>query len=173
MSPKNLPASIRQRLLNLSRQQNLPFNQLLQYYAMERFLYRFSKSQYADRFILKGALLMQVWHAPGNRSTKDIDMLGNTSNSESHIKDVIHEILFINVEPDDLEFRPDTITTESIAEDADYTGIRICFFGYLDTARMTMQIDIGFCDPVYPQPKKETYPTILDLPAPELLCYSR
>jgi len=54
---KNIGASVRQRLLNKARQENRPFQELLQYYAMERFLYRLSASSWADRFILKGALL--------------------------------------------------------------------------------------------------------------------
>ena len=60
---KNIGASVRQRLLNKARQENRPFQALLQYYAMERFLYRLSVFSFADRFILKGALLLRVWHA--------------------------------------------------------------------------------------------------------------
>jgi hypothetical protein len=52
----DLGASVRQRLLNLARAQERPFQELLQYYAMERFLYRLSKSRHAETFILKGAL---------------------------------------------------------------------------------------------------------------------
>jgi hypothetical protein len=50
-SPGNIPASVRQRLLNRARSDRRPFNELLQYYAMERFLYRLSQSVHADRFI--------------------------------------------------------------------------------------------------------------------------
>ena len=58
---KNVAASIRQRLLNKAKESSRPFNELLQYYALERFLYRLSISKYADNFILKGALLFAVW----------------------------------------------------------------------------------------------------------------
>lgn len=75
-APHNLPASVRQRLLNRARVDRRPFNELLQYFAMERFLYRLSQSVYADRFILKGALMLQVWRLSDTRPTMDIDLLG-------------------------------------------------------------------------------------------------
>ncbi len=60
-SSKNNPASIHQRLLNKARNEQRPFNELLQYYAIERFLYRLSQSNHTDKFILKGALMLRVW----------------------------------------------------------------------------------------------------------------
>ena len=71
---KNVPASVRQKLLNISRKDNRPFNELIQYYAMERFLYRLSQSDYADSFILKGALALQVREVEKFRPTMDIDI---------------------------------------------------------------------------------------------------
>lgn len=97
-SAQNLSASVKQRLLNRARTENRSFNELLQYYAIERFLYRLSQSDYAQHFILKGALLLRVWDAHGNRATMDIDMLGKTMNVESDIIFKISEILTIEVE---------------------------------------------------------------------------
>jgi len=119
---KNIPASIRHRLLNKAKAENRPFSELLQYYAIERFLYRLSKSAHADRFILKGALMLRVWRSPESRPTMDIDMLGRTSNVESEIAAQMRDILSTNVEPDGLVFDASTIRTERIAEDADYEG---------------------------------------------------
>ena len=176
MNPKpvrNIPASIRQRLLNKAKADNRPFNELLQYFAMERFLYRLSKSTHADRFILKGALMLRVWHSPEARPTMDIDMLGRTSNLEADIAAQVRDILSVEVEPDGLIFDASTIRTERISEDADYEGIRVRFTGELDAARVNMRIDIGFGDVVVPDPEISELPTVLDLPAPRLLCYSR
>ncbi|ARB92136.1 TPA: nucleotidyl transferase AbiEii/AbiGii toxin family protein [Legionella pneumophila] len=172
-SPKNSAASIRQRLLNHSKTYQKPFNEILQYYAMERFLYRLSLSQHKNKFILKGALMLRVWNAPESRPTMDIDMLGKTSNDEINIVQQMKEILSVNVPEDGLAFDVTTLQAERIKEDADYHGIRILFKGNLDTAKIHMQIDIGFGDVVHPVPKKSFMPTILDLPAPELLTYSR
>ena len=171
--PKNLPASIRQRLLNRARNDRRPFSELLQYYAMERFLYRLSQSAYVERFILKGALMLRVWRSPEVRPTMDIDMLGRTSRGEADIALQIQDILTVDVETDGLAFDPASIQTERITEDADYEGIRIRFLGALGSARINMQVDIGFGDIVYPEPEKSDLPTMLDSPAPRLLCYSR
>ncbi len=172
-SPRNIPASVRQRILNRAKSNRRPFNELLQYYAMERFLYRLSQSAHADRFILKGALMLRVWRSPELRPTMDIDMLGRTSNKEADIIAQILDILSMDVEADGLAFDADSIQTERITEDADYEGIRIRFRGALDSARINMQVDIGFGDVVYPEPEESELPTMLDSPAPRLLCYSR
>lgn len=171
--PKNIPASIRQKLLNISRTDKKSFNELLQYYAMERFLYRLSKSAYADRFVLKGALMLRVWKSSEIRPTMDIDMLGITSNNEASIINQIRDILSVDVEPDEIIFDPASIQSERITEDADYEGIRITFMGELDSAKINMQIDIGFGDAVYPEPESLIIPALLHLPNPKLLCYSR
>lgn len=170
---RNIPASIRQRLLDASRSDGRPFNEILQYFAMERFLYRLSKSSYSSRFILKGAMMFSVWHAVESRSTMDIDVLGRIDNSEGIIQNAVRDIIAIQVVEDGIIFEPDSITTSRITEDAEYHGFRVSFRAYLDSARINMKLDIGFGDVVYPQPERLPFPTILPLPAPELLCYSR
>jgi len=171
-SGKNISASVRQRLLNRAHRDDRPFNELLQYYAMERFLYRLSRSAHAERFILKGALMLRIWRSPQFRPTMDIDMLGKTSREEALILRQIQEIMKVDVGVDGLLFDPDSLWTERITEDAEYEGIRVRFLGSLGTARINMQIDIGFGDIVHPGPEMEEMPTMLDFPAPRLLCYS-
>lgn len=172
-TPKNISASVRQRLLNRSKADNRSFNELLQYYAMERFLYRLSVSKHVEHYILKGALMLRAWRSPEFRPTMDIDMLGRTGNEEGNITSQIRDVLAVEVPPDGLLFDPESIQSERITEDADYHGIRIRFRGALGTARINMQIDIGFGDIVYPGPEKAEFPCMLDAPAPSLLCYSR
>ena len=103
----------------------------------------------------------------------DIDMPGITSNNEAEIIRQIQDIMIVDVEPDGLDFDPDSIQCERITEDADYEGIRLRFLGKLEKARIHMQLDIGFGDAVYPKPERLEFPTILDFPVPHLLCYSR
>lgn len=169
----NIAASVRQRLLNKARETGRPFNELLQYFAMERFLYRLSKSVYADRFVLKGALMFTVWQAPVTRPTMDIDLLGITDNSVDAIVAIAREICMHEVENDGLVFEPDSVGGVRIVEDADYGGVRVRFRGTLETARVSMQLDIGFGDVVVPKPELADYPTILNLPVPRLRGYSR
>ncbi len=169
----NIAASVRQRLLNKARETNRPFNELLQYFAMERFLYRLSRSTHAGKFVLKGALMFTAWQAPVTRPTMDIDLLGITDNSIDAIVAVVKDVCTQEVDPDGLVFDPDSVSAERIVEDADYAGVRVLLRGTLGTARIAMQIDIGFGDVVVPKPEMADYPTILDLPAPRLRGYSR
>lgn len=170
---RNIPASVRQRLLNRAKSNNRPFNELLQYYAMERFLYRLSRSAHVDSFILKGAMMLRVWRSQEFRPTMDIDLLGITSNEEADIMARIRDVMAVDVEPDGIAFDPNSIHSERITEDAHYEGIRIRFRGMLDSARVGMQVDIGFGDVIYPGPVESDLPTLLDFSAPRLLCYSR
>ncbi len=172
-SQRNIPASVRQRLFNRAKADRRPFAELLQYYAMERFLYRLSQSIHSDKFILKGALMLRVWRSPELRPTMDIDMLGKSSNNEDNIIAQIRDILAIEVQADGLAFDAGSIQSERITEEAEYKGIRIRFLGSLDSARINMKIDIGFGDVVYPEPETSELPTMLDFPAPRLLGYSK
>lgn len=169
---KNVPASVRQRLLNRARSEKRPFDELLQYYAMERFLYRLSRSEYREKFILKGALMLRVWRSSEVRPTKDIDMLGITSNDESRIVQQIREIITLEVEPDGLSFEVESIDSERVTEDADYEGVRVTFICHLGSAKINMQVDVGFGDIVHPGPVDSNLPTMLDDPPPRLLGYT-
>ena len=172
-SIKNIAASVRQRLLNKARKTNRPFSEVLQYFAMERFLYRLSLSPHADKFVLKGALMLTVWEAPLSRPTMDIDLLGRTDNSIDGIVDMIRSVCFLEEHAQDgIVFDADSVIGERITEDADYEGVRVRFQGSLDTARFSMQLDIGFGDTVVPQAGPIDFPTILELPGPRLLGYS-
>lgn len=99
-SLRNVSASVKQRLLNRSKADNRSFNELLQYYAMERFLYRLSMSDHAQYYILKGALMLRAWKSPEFRPTIDIDMLGKAENEEGNITLQIRDILAVEIEPD-------------------------------------------------------------------------
>jgi hypothetical protein len=170
---KNLAASVQARLQNHARSTKRPFQELLQYFAMERFLYRLSKTPHRARFVLKGALMLHVWDAPLARATKDVDFLGRLDNSLENLERVVREVCATDVEPDGMAFDPATVTTERIKEDADYEGVRVRFVGLLGKARITMQIDVGFGDVVTPGAETITYPALLDFPAPELSGYPR
>lgn len=170
---RNVAASIRQRLLNKAKEDNRPFNEVLQYYVMERFLYRLSISDYRDKFVLKGALLFTLWQQSGIRSTIDIDLLGRINNDPYAITKVFRAICEIDVAEDGVRFESSSVTSEQITEDADYPGVRVRVHGYLDTARVRIQIDIGFSDVITPGPERLSYPTILSASAPRLHCYNK
>ncbi len=168
---KNIQASVRAQLQNIAKEANRPFAELLQYYGMERFLYRFSRSKYADKFVLKGALMFTVWQIPQRRTTLDIDFSSTYDNQIETIEKVIRDVCKVSVPPDGLVFDSQTVKGQKIKEDADYEGVRVKFRGFLERSRIPMQIDVGFGDVIYPKPKTINYPVILDFPQPHLKGY--
>lgn len=169
----NLAASVQARLQNHARATRRPFQELLQYYAMERFLYRLATTPHRSRFVLKGALMLHVWDAPLARATKDLDFLGRLDDSLENIDHVVREICNAEVAPDGMVFDPATVRAGRIKEDADHEGVRVRFVGLLGKARVTMQLDVGFGDIVTPGPLDILYPALLDFPAPALSGYPR
>src|SRR5574339_334056 len=168
-SPKNPSASIQARLKQEAESQGKPFAELLQYYGMERFLYRLSKSQYVDKFVLKGGLLIYGWNIPLRRPTRDIDFRGYLDNSEETILHAIKEIIKEPVAEDGILFDAQTIRVEQTQIDADYEGIRVKFTGFLGKARIPIQVDIGFSDVLASRVERVNYPTILEETRPPRL----
>lgn len=168
---KNIEASVRALLQNKARETNRSFSEILQYYGIERFLYRFSCSKYADKFILKGALMFTVWQVSQRRTTLDIDFSARYDNQIMTIEKAIKDVCRVSVTSDGLIFTPQTVKGYKIKEDAEYEGVRVKFKGFLERSRIPMQIDIAFSDVIYPKPKIINYPVILDFPKPRLKGY--
>jgi len=167
---KDIAASVRQKLLNLSRERQEDFDYVLRQYVMQRLLYRLGCSEYVEQFLLKGALLFWVWNQDFHRPTRDIDLLTYTDNDVDHLVNLFREV--VGQEQDDgLIFEPDTVKGIEIKEDADYSGVRVTGFASLQNARIPFQIDIGYGDVVVPSARKEVIPAFLDLPQPELKIY--
>ena len=169
---QNVPASVRAKLLNRAKKEGRPFQELLQYYAMERFLYRLSQSNHTERFILKGGLMMQFWGGTLARSTKDIDFLGEKHGSSEEFVELIKECLELDVEDDGIRFDTGSLKGEEIRIDAKYQGVRVYFIAYLQRSRIALQIDVGFGDAVSPAPKSLIYPSLLDFEEPQILAYT-
>jgi hypothetical protein len=169
----NLAASVRQRLLNLARERKEDFGLILTKYGLERFLYRIAQSAHRELFVLKGALLFELWTEQRYRPTRDADFLARGENSPDRFSTTFKEICAIEVEDDGLRFDSKTVTAERITEDADYEGIRVKFVGTLENARIPIQVDLGFGDVITPEPIEAELPTLLDLPAARLLTYPK
>ena len=140
---------------------------------MERFLFRLSRSQHADKLVLKGGLMLTAWRAPSSRPTRDIDLLARMPNDVDAVVQVVRDVCTQEVEPDGLEFDVGSLEGRVITEDADYEGVRVTFQAALQNARIHMQTDMGFGDVVVPAAIRLEYPTILDFEAPQLNGYSR
>jgi len=170
--PKDLAASVRQCLLNRSRENNEDFNLILTRYGIERFLYRFSKSRHAKQFIVKGAMLFAIWRGETYRPTRNLDVLASGSASESRLADTVRAVCKTKVSPDGLVFDPDSVRVEEIRGNQEYPGLRVRMTAWLGNARISVQLDVGYGDAVTPEPLEQTYPTLLaDLPAPRVRVY--
>jgi predicted nucleotidyltransferase component of viral defense system len=171
--PRDLAASVRQRLLNYARAEGVEFNYVLRRFANERFLYRLSRSAWQEQLVLKGANVFLVWSRHGFRQSRDVDLLGRGLPVED-VERCIHEVLATDVEADGITFLPGTIRLEEIREETAYGGTRITFEATLAGALIPVQIDMAFGDPVVPAPTLEPFPTLLtDSPAPTVLTYPR
>lgn len=169
---KNIAASVKERLRNISIQTGKEFQSIVRQYVQERFLYRLSESIYSNNLILKGALLFIAHDISRNRPTRDIDFLGSSISKEiDELIEVIKEILTIEKE-DGLRFDSNSVEAEKITEDGDYKGVRIKFYVFLENSRERMQLDIGFGDKITAGPVEIEFPTLLDFPAPKLKVYS-
>jgi hypothetical protein len=139
----NLAASVRQRLANLARQRNEDFGLLLTKYALERLLVRICQSEYQKIFVLKGALLFELWTEQAHRPTRDADFLSNGDNDPSRFESIFKEICALTVDEDGLQFDPASVKAQRIKEDADYEGVRVTFLSYLGRARITTLAGAG------------------------------
>lgn len=171
--PDNLSASIRQRLLNLSRERNEVFNLVLMHYGLERLLYRLAQSGHAEDFVLKGAMLFNAWTEKLHRPTKDLDFLGYGNNSSEHLMALFQKICQVEVEPDGLVFDRGTVQVEEIRDNQEYQGQHIRLTAHLGNARIPVQIDVAFGDAITPEAKEIEYPTLLNMPPPRILSYPR
>jgi predicted nucleotidyltransferase component of viral defense system len=164
--------SVRQRLLNLSRERGEEFQRVLVRYAIERFLYRLSLSEFGDRFTLKGAMLFSVWIDEPHRGTRDLDLWGRGSSEPEELVDVFRRICAVSVD-DGVQFDASTVAAARIREDNIYAGVRVRFVATLAGARIPMQVDVGYGDSIDPPPEEIDYPTIIDMPPPRIKAYPR
>lgn len=167
----NLVTSVRQRLLHVSRERGEDFQLVLTRFALERFLYRLARSRYSGRFVLKGAMLVNIWLGGSHRPTRDLDLLGYGDASPVHLASVFSEVCEVNVEPDGLTFDGSSVQVTEIREDQEYQGQRVRLVARLGKAVCMVQVDIGFGDAVVPDAHMTEYPSVLDFPAPIIQAY--
>ena len=168
---QNVAASVLARLRQNSKSSGAPFQQILQQYAIERFLYRISKSKHAQSVILKGALLLKTIGIPNARPTMDIDMLRTGKADQVSLVALVKDCARLEVEADGLTFLADTAVAEEITTDSKYAGTRVRMDARMDNVRLKIQIDFGVGDVMVPGPRMIEYPAFLDSDTIQLLAY--
>jgi hypothetical protein len=169
----NLGASVAARLLTRAKQTGENHQNLLTTYALERFLYRLATSDCRDRFVLKGAMLLRLWSDQPYRATRDLDLLRRGDERVEAIRDDLRAIVATRVPPDAVSFDNGRVGLEAIRAEDEYAGTRATLLARCGPARLTLQIDMGRGDAVWPVPQPCAYPTLLDFPAPHVLAYPR
>ena len=168
-APKNLAASVRDRLKALAVQRRENFDLLLVRYGIERLLYRISASSQKHQFVLKGAMLFTAWEGFQHRETRDLDLMGFGESSIESLVKVFQSVCAADVQADGLEFV--SVKGETIRALEEYGGVRLTVIAKLTAARITIQVDVGFGNCITPAPKEISFPTLLDFPAPKLRAY--
>ena len=168
---KNVVASMLARLRNHAKASGAPFQQVLQHYAIERFLYRLSKSSHAQSVVLKGALLLKTIDIPSARPTMDIDLLRQGRADEASLIELVRDCMLLDVEPDGLTFLADSLVAETITKDSEYQGTRLLLQARMDNVRLRIQIDFGVGDVMVPGPRLIEYPVVLQGDTIRLLAY--
>lgn len=171
---KNFGKSIRARLLNVAKQEEVFYQTILTRYFQERLLYRISQTRYRENFYLKGGALMYAYERFAARPTLDIDFLGtHISNDGERIAEAIREICAVDCKEDGVQFAYDKIETQNITEFKDYHGVRLSIPVNMDTIAQVLTMDVGFGDVVTPHPVSLDYPLLLEgLPEASVLAYS-
>lgn len=168
---QDLAASVRARLLQIAKAEQSDFNAVLVRFALERFLYRLGQSAHAERFVLKGAMLFNLWYAMPHRPTRDVDLLGFGASDLESIAQAFREMVAVRAE-DGLVFDAASVVVDEIRKNAGYAGARVLVSAELARARCKVQVDVGFGDAVTPGPVDASYPVLLpDFPAPQLRTY--
>ena len=168
--PRNIGASVRQRLLNLAHARGQPMELLLTRYALERLLHRLSLSPHRERFVLKGAMLLATWFDEPQRVTRDVDLLGFGDAAEDALLGTFREIMAVEVD-DGVSFDLKGLRVEAIREEVEYGGSRLRTTAALAGARIPITVDIGFGDAVEPGVDDIDLPVLLDMPSPHLRAY--
>jgi hypothetical protein len=168
---RNLAASVAARLRETSRRTGDDYQILLGAYFCERFLYRLSQSPVNGRFVLKGAMLLRMWADRPYRATRDLDLLRRGERAAESIRSDLETICRTEVAPDGIAFDPRSIRLEAIRREDEYAGTRARLLATCGSIRMTLQVDVGVGDAVWPPPESRVYPALLDLPTAPVLAY--
>ncbi|MBI5839124.1 MAG: nucleotidyl transferase AbiEii/AbiGii toxin family protein [Chloroflexi bacterium] len=157
----NIAASIQAKLQNKAHESGRPFNEILQYYGMERFLYRLSKTPHVNDLILKGGLMFYSLGIPMRRTTRDIDFLGISENAQRDILSIFRDALSVPFPEDGVLFDAKTLRFSQTQVEANQGGIGITFVGNLGKMRLPIQADVGFSDELASDVLSMDYPVLL------------
>lgn len=161
--------SIKGKIRSMAEKKNLKSQEVLQIYFFERFLERLSKSQYKNNFVIKGGFLISSLIGIENRTTMDMDTtIKGIALKEEKIKDIVEEIININVE-DGIKFEIKDISY--IREEDKYENFRISLIANVGKTKNPMKLDLTTGDAITPREVEYTYPCIFSKENIKILAY--
>jgi predicted nucleotidyltransferase component of viral defense system len=154
------PVSLKARIRNKAKEKNVPAQMILQTYMFERLLDRLSLSDYRDRFILKGGLLIAAMVGLENRATMDMDTtIQSYPLDEAHVRTAIQEICTVPVD-DGITFT--LINLLPIRSDDPYGGFRASLNAVFQTIKTPLSIDLTSGDVITPKPVRRCFGSLFD-----------
>lgn len=157
----NLVASLQDRLKNEGRRTGIQYASLLEQFALSRFFARLAQSDYADRFILKGAQLFRFLEQQGHRPTRDADFLSFGDYDPESLREIFTEICQLAPEKEDA-LSWENIRAAAIRNENSYGGVRVLITCQLGRVRIPLQFDIGFGDIITPEVRIQEWAAPLD-----------
>lgn len=152
--------SLKARIRNIAKQKNIPAQVILQNYMFERLLVRLSVSEYKEKFVLKGGMLVAAIVGLDNRATMDMDTtLKNLPLTPEAIRNALEQICSISLD-DDVSFEIGDISP--IREDDLYGGYRVMVKAKLDTMLTPLSIDVSTGDVMTPDSIQYNFSEIFD-----------
>jgi hypothetical protein len=162
VNPPSRVTSAGRAYLDLQKQARAahrPVDEYLQFYVLECFLARLSSSRFAERFVLKGGVLLAAFGE--RRPTRDIDFLAQgQDNDPQAVLTAISEIASIEID-DGVTFDLTSAKATSIRAEDMYPGVRVTMFTQLWTARTQFHVDVNVGDPIHPPPNDIEVPRLL------------
>ena len=145
---------------NLSREKSADAQLLMRNYMMERFLERISLSEYRDKFILKGGMLVAAMVGLDARSTMDLDATVKGANvNVEEIENLISAIVSVPID-DGVKFQLKSIS--EIMDEAEYPGIRVSMTTTFDGVVTPLKIDISTGDAITPREVRYSFKLMLE-----------
>lgn len=171
-SSSGLARCLLDRLKNEARARGRPAAELMELYAIERFLHRLGRSDHRGQFVLKGGLLVRHWLGMEGRSTRDIDLLGPAGLSADRLRAILGDVLILEVIDDGMSFDIGSMTIQPIRGESATLGLRAKFDGQVGRSRIRYQVEIGLGDAVFPPAVDLVESGLLGLPVASIKAYT-
>ena len=156
----NTAKQLKDLIRNLAKKNSADAQILMRNYMMERFLERIALSEYRDKFILKGGMLVAAIVGVDARSTMDLDAtIKGTDVTVENIENLVAAVCSVPID-DGVRFQLKSIS--EIMDEAEYPGIRVSMTALFDGVVTPLKIDISTGDAITPREVRYSFKLMLE-----------